>query len=286
MSLSAYSAFKTLIKYENHEDFSNLHAWLSLFFENDRKMQQITIRLGGTRMIDKAKFLAQILAFVGVVGLATPVFAEGDEAAAEEAVEAIPGPEVTIEAFNASIIQAIETSEEEGFAVRHEIMKNAVGEAFDMPVLARRTVRRTVWVGWSKEQKQEYIDTLQDFQAAILADRFKLGADVSFAIDGVEDKRKKTKLVLTRIIRPDDEDVKLNYLTVRRGDHWRIVDVYLNSTISEVALRRSEYSAIVSEKGYDGLLEALNSQINDLIEANASAEVNTEVENSADTEAD
>ena len=47
---------------------------------------------------------------------------------------------------------------------------------------------------------------------------------------------------------------------VKRADHWRIIDVYLDSKISEVAMRRSEYSQVVRDRGYDALITALEKQ--------------------------
>ena len=35
---------------------------------------------------------------------------------------------------------------------------------------------------------------------------------------------------------------------------WRIVDIYLNGTVSELALRRSEYSALIQREGFEALL--------------------------------
>ncbi len=216
---------------------------------------------------------------VGLWLLTSPVLGEdlgapeGDEAVENTEVSpvVVKDPVTTIEAFNDAIRQAIQTPEDAGFAVRHEIMKKAVSEAFDMPVMARRTINRMTWKGLRKEQTTTYIDTLQTYQAAILADRFKPGAKVDFAIDEVVDGRRKTKLVKTRIVRTDDEDVGLNYLMIEREDRWRVVDVFLNSTISEVAMRRSEYSAIVSEQGFDALIEALNGQIAELMGEGAEA---------------
>jgi phospholipid transport system substrate-binding protein len=171
------------------------------------------------------------------------------------------GPEDTIATFNDAIRQVIQSSQDSPFSERHEIMKNAVSQAFDMPVMARRTINRKTWKELTKEQKQLYIETLLTYQSAILADRFKPGSKVEFIIDEVSDGRRKTKLVKTRIIRPDDDDVKLNYLLMMRKDSWRVVDIFLNSTISEVAMRRSEYSAIVSNQGFDALIDALHEQI-------------------------
>ncbi|TNE56516.1 MAG: hypothetical protein EP340_11530 [Alphaproteobacteria bacterium] len=186
-------------------------------------------------------------------------------APAQGAEVAPSSPEATIAQFNAALLEAIHTPEDAGFEARRAIMESAVQEAFDMPLLARRTMSRSVWSEWTPEQKRLYVDTLQDYQAAVLADRFKPGADVTFVIDGVEDSVQGTKLVKTRILRAEDEDVKLNYLTADREEVWRVVDIYLNSTISEVAMRRSEYSAIVAAQGFDGLIDALNAQIETII---------------------
>lgn len=174
----------------------------------------------------------------------------------------------TIEQFNAAIVEAIQAEAAIGFAGRLEIISPAVWEAFDMELLARRTIGRLQWRRWSDEQKSQYVDTLQLLQAATLADRFKSGSEVAFAVDEVTDGPRGSKLVHTRIVRADDEDVKLNYLLLERDDKWRVVDVYLNSTISEVATRRADYSGILRDEGYDALLAALNTQIDDIFERN------------------
>ena len=50
----------------------------------------------------------------------------------------------------------------------------------------------------------------------------------------------------------------------RVEDRWRIIDVYLNGTISELALRRSEYSSLIKREGFASLLAALDKRIDDL----------------------
>jgi len=42
------------------------------------------------------------------------------------------------------------------------------------------------------------------------------------------------------------------------GEGWLISDIYLDSAISEVATRRSEFAAILKTDGIDGLIAALN----------------------------
>lgn len=182
---------------------------------------------------------------------------------AEMANAAEPGsPEETIERFNGAILEAMALGEPTGIYSRYQIVYAAVGEAFDMKVLGRATVNRAHWRTWTPQQQTLYIDALQRYQSAALADRFGSGSNISFVIDGCIEAPRETKVVETRIVRPgeDKEDIGLDYRMVKRSDHWRIIDVYLNSRVSEVAMRRSEYSQVLRDDGYDALLAALEKQ--------------------------
>ncbi len=65
-------------------------------------------------------------------------------------------------------------------------------------------------------------------------------------------------IVETQLQPKDGDAVSLNYL-VRKDDKgtWRIVDVFLNGTISELATRRSEFGAIVQHDGIAALVNSL-----------------------------
>jgi phospholipid transport system substrate-binding protein len=55
------------------------------------------------------------------------------------------------------------------------------------------------------------------------------------------------------------------------GDSWLISDIYLDSAISEVATRRSEFAAILKTDGIDGLIAALNRKADILTASTAKA---------------
>jgi phospholipid transport system substrate-binding protein len=67
-------------------------------------------------------------------------------------------------------------------------------------------------------------------------------------------------MISTQITKSNDEPVGVTYLLVNNSGHWRIGDVYLNGTISEVTMRRSEFSSILWTQGVDGLIIALNNK--------------------------
>ena len=49
----------------------------------------------------------------------------------------------------------------------------------------------------------------------------------------------------------------LNYLMRKAGNDWKVIDVYLDGTISELASRRAEFGAILKSGGPDALVRSL-----------------------------
>jgi phospholipid transport system substrate-binding protein len=64
-------------------------------------------------------------------------------------------------------------------------------------------------------------------------------------------------IVHTKLFTGDPEPVQLDYLMRKSGSRWRIIDVYLSGTISEMAARRSEYSAVLRQGGAPALIDLL-----------------------------
>ena len=56
--------------------------------------------------------------------------------------------------------------------------------------------------------------------------------------------------------------MQLDYRMRPNGEgEWRIVDVYLSGTVSELALRRSDYSGVLRSDGFEALRTAVETKI-------------------------
>ena len=53
----------------------------------------------------------------------------------------------------------------------------------------------------------------------------------------------------------------MDYRLWQTNGSWKIVDVYLNGTVSELGLRRSEYTTVIKRDGLEALLTALEEKI-------------------------
>ena len=95
---------------------------------------------------------------------------------------------------------------------------------------------------------------------ATYANRFDGFSGQSFEIDPEVQTRNTGRIVRTKLIRPKEEPIALNYLMRGTGDNWKVVDVYLSGTISELATQRSEFGAILKSGGALALIESLRQQ--------------------------
>src|SRR5262249_53867295 len=64
-------------------------------------------------------------------------------------------------------------------------------------------------------------------------------------------------VVQTKLVRTDGDPIALNYLMRESDGAWKVIDVFLNGTASELATRRSEFSSVLRRDGADGLVKLL-----------------------------
>jgi phospholipid transport system substrate-binding protein len=143
-----------------------------------------------------------------------------------------------------------------------------VQRVFDLPFMAEKSVGRH-WAGAGEQNQQALVATFSRFTVANFAGRFDGFSGQSFRTLGAEPSTHGTLLVRTRLDEPGDEGVALDYRLREVDGSYRIVDIYLNGTVSELALRRSEYSALIQREGFQALLAKLDQRIEELKQSKA-----------------
>ena len=172
-------------------------------------------------------------------------------------------PASVIEAFHAGLLSIMKEAEALGFEGRIDRLAPLMAGTFDLDFMASKTVGRH-WRKLSDEDKLRWAETFTRFTTANYAGRFTGFTGEEFVTLGVEDAARETRVVMTKIVIPDDEDVQLNYRVINRDGVWRVIDVYLNGTVSELALRRSEYSSALKREGFEQLVASIENKIEDL----------------------
>jgi phospholipid transport system substrate-binding protein len=172
-------------------------------------------------------------------------------------------PEEVVETFHAGLLELMKHAKELGFQGRIDELDPLMAQTFDLEFMASKTVG-SHWRRLSDAEKARWVRVFTDLTTANYAGRFTGFKGEEFVTLGTEDAARNTQLVLTKIIVPDDDDVQLNYRLLQVDGEWKVIDVYLNGTVSELALRRSEYSSALKREGFEELVAAVETKIADL----------------------
>jgi phospholipid transport system substrate-binding protein len=135
-------------------------------------------------------------------------------------------------------------------------------EVFDIPTMTRLAVG-PAWKSFSAEQQAAVRGAFARFIVADYASQIKDYSGQSFVVDPqtTPESRGGGEIVKTKLLQPGGRTVNINYLV--RGE--RVVDIYLNGTISDLAMRRDEFASIIAAGGADALIKRLRDRTENLL---------------------
>ncbi len=166
----------------------------------------------------------------------------------------------SVERLYASLIDAMKHAQSLGYAGRYEKLAPVIDETYDLPFVAEKSLGRH-WKRLSEEQRLRWVETFSQFTTSTYAERFHSYSGERFEVMDTEPSLYETFIVRSRLVKPGRDPVRLDYRLRQRDGRWRIIDVYLNGTVSQLALRRSEYSGIMKREGFEALVQALVEKI-------------------------
>ncbi|MGZ8951849.1 MAG: ABC transporter substrate-binding protein, partial [Methylobacter sp.] len=107
---------------------------------------------------------------------------------------------------------------------------------------------------------QKLVDVFSQFSIASYAHNFKDYSGESFVFDSEEETTRGGVVVHSHLVIPGDKPVKFDYMLKEKGNSWRIINIIANG-VSDLALKRSEYTTILQREGFDALITKINEKI-------------------------
>ena len=199
-----------------------------------------------------SRFLKHIAVLIGVLAFFAPAASAQSQAAAP--------PQAMVKSLNDSLLYMMKNAAALRFSSRRDFLAPRLGAVFHLPVMARIVVGSR-WRKLNPNQQQRLVDGFSRLTISTYARRFDGWSGESFEIRTVEPVREKTVLVKTAILRPKDDPVEINYLMRQFESGWRVIDVYLKQSYSELATKRSEYSSVLRRKGFEALMREIEQKV-------------------------
>ncbi|MBV8721174.1 MAG: ABC transporter substrate-binding protein [Candidatus Eremiobacteraeota bacterium] len=131
-----------------------------------------------------------------------------------------------------------------------------VDRDFEIPAMTKLAVGAS-WANLRPTEQQRLIAAFGHYVAATYADQFDTYSGQQLEVIG-ERPYGTHVMVQTEIVKANGESTRLDYLMDPSG---RILDVYLDGSISELAVHHSEFHSILEREGVDGLVTALNRKV-------------------------
>jgi phospholipid transport system substrate-binding protein len=169
-----------------------------------------------------------------------------------------------VDGFNAALLDAMKNAKTLGIKGRYDRLAPQVKRLFDLRVMIA-IASGTAWGKATPAEQDRLTDAFGRFSIATYAHQFDSFSGQSFETTSVAAGPRGTMIVNTRLLEPNESPVKLAYVTRKNDVGWQIVDVLVDDGISQLAVRRSEYSAILAQKGIPGLMAELDSKTEKLL---------------------
>jgi len=180
------------------------------------------------------------------------------------ALSALAEPEpatAVIDRFHATLLDLMKNAKALGVEGRRERLAPVMDATYDFPSMAQRSLGPA----WAKLADAQRTRFAQVFRALILrtyATRFDGYESERFETLGEEPSIAGTEIVRS-VLHAPNEEVHLDYRMRTTAGGWRVIDVYLGGTVSELALRRAEYTSVLEREGFDALVSALERKVAD-----------------------
>lgn len=173
-------------------------------------------------------------------------------------------PSELVGAFHESLLGVMKAAKTLGVKGRYEKLESRIEESFHLPLMIR-VAASSYWKKADPTQTEKLIHAFTRLSVSTYASRFDSYSGQSFETRGEKQGPQNTTLVETRIIDPDSDFVEITYVTRKIKGEWRIVDVLVDTGISALAVRRSEYRRVLKTRGIDGLIDILNKKADQLL---------------------
>jgi len=164
-----------------------------------------------------------------------------------------------VEKLHATLLAVMKEGDQIGYQGRYDRLAPVIRANFDMPFISK-TVLGKYWETFNNEQRSRFVDAFTKLSIATYATNFDSYSGERFKMVSEKEVSGGRILVQSQLIRSDGGQVQLDYLLHRTSRQWRIINIIAEG-VSDLALKRADYSAFLKNKGFEALIEKLNEKV-------------------------
>jgi len=203
--------------------------------------------------------LKVIRLFVGLFILIIGMNCSQAETVSSSEIKKAGGAKDIVLEFQNQLLDTMKQGKSLGYKGRYKKLESIVVGSHDLTKIARIVVGKE-WKKFSDEQKLKLTDIFSRLSIATYAHNFKSYSGESFRFVSQEETARGGIIVHSVLTLPDDKDVKFDYMLKKKSNSWRIINI-IASGVSDLALKRSEYTAVLKREGFEALIAKIKEKI-------------------------
>jgi phospholipid transport system substrate-binding protein len=164
-----------------------------------------------------------------------------------------------IENLHATLLAVMKDGAKIGYRGRYDRLEPVIKASFDLPFIARTAVGR-YWETFHQGQKTAFVETFIRLSIGTYAANFDTYSGERFKVTSAKELGGGRILIHSQLTKSDGGEVEFDYILHRMDHQWCIINVIADG-VSDLALKRADYSAFLKNKGFDALLDKLNEKI-------------------------
>lgn len=162
-----------------------------------------------------------------------------------------------IERFYDDLLAVMKQAKRLSFDDRYNRLAPTISRTFDLGLMTRIAVGPS-WAQIAADQQRRLSAAFSRYTISMYANRFDDYGGERFEVVPAASPNPNGVIVNSRLVKTNGEAVSLNYLLRRdAGGAWKVIDIYLSGTVSELAARRSEFGAVLQRNGAEGLVQMI-----------------------------
>ena len=171
-----------------------------------------------------------------------------------------------VDRLNTTLIDVMKGGQKLGYAGRYKKLDPVVRETFEFEAVSLIALG-THWKKLEQPQKLAFMAKLTDLRIATYADQFKEFGGESFQFDSSQDVKNGKLLLRYNLVAPNEKPIKFEYFVGQFNGQWHIINIVVDG-ISDLALKKAQYTSVIDREGFDALLNKFTQKINDYAKNN------------------
>ncbi len=173
-----------------------------------------------------------------------------------------------IQSFYAALLDTMKHGPQLGMQGRYHSLESTVDATFNVPAMIGFIVGPS-WSGLSDKDKEALTTAFRRMTIASYAANFSKFDGEQFQVDPNVQERGPDKIVQTTLTPKGDKPIPLIYRMRETPQGWKIIDVFLEGYVSELATRRSDFGATLATGGPSALVAKMDQLTSNLLNGSA-----------------